>query len=324
MSQIIHLAYHHIRAPEELQPTKNNCSRERFVRQMEFFAKNGWQVVSCAEFIKLHYAGRLPEQIATVSFDDGYKDGFRHAFPILQNFGFRGTFFIISNTLNGRLYPSTFVFQVLGITPDMTLDAFVHALPSPHRKTFRGGFDLGNRYPKDALAIRKVKIFFSFYLPYALRDETATNFFAIIFGAEEKTQREKELCNTLFMTPDEMKKLAAADMEIGSHSVTHAYLGTTELSDATQLTAAETAKEARESSATLKARLDIEPVTFAWPLGGEFGAGAKAEIAKCYQTAWNYSRNPDQEMQPPYDLFNIPRFDETCFEEVLGIPLLKT
>jgi peptidoglycan/xylan/chitin deacetylase (PgdA/CDA1 family) len=44
----------------------------------------------------------LPEKPIVLTFDDGYKDAFTVAFPLLKKYGFTGTFFIFTEPINAE------------------------------------------------------------------------------------------------------------------------------------------------------------------------------------------------------------------------------
>ena len=69
-----------------------------FRKQMEFF-KTNCNVVQMEEIMEAINCGEnLPENAVLLTFDDGYIDNFTFAFPILEEFGFQGSFFIPGKT----------------------------------------------------------------------------------------------------------------------------------------------------------------------------------------------------------------------------------
>jgi peptidoglycan/xylan/chitin deacetylase (PgdA/CDA1 family) len=96
--------YHHV---EDLPRTVSDpyrrdltVSTQAFRKQLELLAANGVETVSL-DRLMLHFAGRepLPERAVVLSFDDGYADNYRLAFPLLQQYGMTGTFFIVPNLI---------------------------------------------------------------------------------------------------------------------------------------------------------------------------------------------------------------------------------
>jgi peptidoglycan/xylan/chitin deacetylase (PgdA/CDA1 family) len=68
---------------------------ELFQAQMAWLARSGTPVVSLAEIQK------MPGAVA-LTFDDGFRNFFEHAFPVLQQYGFPATVFVVSGFCGGR------------------------------------------------------------------------------------------------------------------------------------------------------------------------------------------------------------------------------
>jgi peptidoglycan/xylan/chitin deacetylase (PgdA/CDA1 family) len=68
-----------------------------FEDQLQRFADQGIETVSLDDLME-HYAGgpSLPKRATILTFDDGYDDNYEHAFPLLQQYGMTGTFFIVT------------------------------------------------------------------------------------------------------------------------------------------------------------------------------------------------------------------------------------
>jgi len=78
-----------------------------FDAQMAFLRDNGYHTVTPDElYDSLSGNAELPENPVLITFDDGYLDNYKNAFPILQKYGFKATVFVISDFL-GK-YPDYF------------------------------------------------------------------------------------------------------------------------------------------------------------------------------------------------------------------------
>jgi peptidoglycan/xylan/chitin deacetylase (PgdA/CDA1 family) len=66
--------------------------------QMVWLYENGYTTITLQDLLyHLTLGWPLPEKPIILTFDDGYKDAYENALPILQKYGFVGTFFIISD-----------------------------------------------------------------------------------------------------------------------------------------------------------------------------------------------------------------------------------
>lgn len=67
---------------------------KRFQRIMEFLYKEGYRSVSLEQVCTASQA--LPEKSVVITFDDSYESIYSHAFPIMAEYGFTGTIFVIT------------------------------------------------------------------------------------------------------------------------------------------------------------------------------------------------------------------------------------
>jgi peptidoglycan/xylan/chitin deacetylase (PgdA/CDA1 family) len=82
-------------------------SPENFHQQMKILHDAGWHTITMAELAKAWVTRTLlPNKTFVVTFDDGYRDGYINALPILEEFGFVGTFYdITGRTADATLHP---------------------------------------------------------------------------------------------------------------------------------------------------------------------------------------------------------------------------
>jgi peptidoglycan/xylan/chitin deacetylase (PgdA/CDA1 family) len=65
-----------------------------FARHMKYLHDNQYKTVDLAEAAQRLQNGRTAEKFAVITFDDGYSDIYRHAFPEIQRYGFSATVFL--------------------------------------------------------------------------------------------------------------------------------------------------------------------------------------------------------------------------------------
>jgi peptidoglycan/xylan/chitin deacetylase (PgdA/CDA1 family) len=74
---------------------KTNTAPGVFRRQMRQLAREGYKTLDLMEAVRLLSAGdRPPEKAFIITFDDGFRDFYLHAFPVLREEGFTATVFL--------------------------------------------------------------------------------------------------------------------------------------------------------------------------------------------------------------------------------------
>lgn len=73
---------------------------DEFDWQMQYLHDNGYHTVSIGAVLDHFQKGqKLPEKPVIITLDDGYRDNYLYAYPILQKYGFTATIFVITNTV---------------------------------------------------------------------------------------------------------------------------------------------------------------------------------------------------------------------------------
>lgn len=100
------LLYHHILPQEDIDTygwsgNDSVISLENFQAQMKYLKDNNYHTATMDEldqFINGDYV--LPKNTVVITFDDGYLSNIVHAYPIMKEYGFKGTIFVIGDSEN--------------------------------------------------------------------------------------------------------------------------------------------------------------------------------------------------------------------------------
>jgi peptidoglycan/xylan/chitin deacetylase (PgdA/CDA1 family) len=95
------MTYHHVDNVSDTHPQRNlYIKQEEFRRQMEFLRKKGYTVVSLDD-IKASLSGEkiIPPKSVAITFDDGFEDNYLNAFPIIREYGYPATIFVIAGKI---------------------------------------------------------------------------------------------------------------------------------------------------------------------------------------------------------------------------------
>ncbi len=81
-----------------------------FDKQMAYLKNNNYHVITPDDLYEsLEHNKKLPVNPVLITFDDGYEDNYRNAYPILKKYGFSATIFVITDFLNK--YPNYLTWE---------------------------------------------------------------------------------------------------------------------------------------------------------------------------------------------------------------------
>ncbi len=92
--------YHHIRpmpnvASSTITDRAFTVSPEGLETHLKYFKDNGYQVVLLEDLVDYFDTGKpLPPKAVALTFDDGWEEHYKNAFPILKKYGVKATFFV--------------------------------------------------------------------------------------------------------------------------------------------------------------------------------------------------------------------------------------
>ncbi|HPC35698.1 MAG TPA: polysaccharide deacetylase family protein [Candidatus Marinimicrobia bacterium] len=110
MNKSLILAYHRI-LPDDLALLRQPLavSTTQFERQMLYLIDKGWQSMTLSEYFEIYdLKQKKPDRIFVITFDDGYRDNYYYAFPILKKYNLKATIFVVTGLLT---VPKTLQFD---------------------------------------------------------------------------------------------------------------------------------------------------------------------------------------------------------------------
>jgi len=98
---VIPILMYHLVNSNASPDDKLTVSVDIFERQMRFLKDHRYNVVSLEEAASLiRDKKKVPPKTIALTFDDGYKDNYTHAFPILKKYNLPATIFVIINEMD--------------------------------------------------------------------------------------------------------------------------------------------------------------------------------------------------------------------------------
>ncbi len=231
------LEYHDVTA--ESGEKEGTVTAERFRRHLRHL-KQRFRIDTLASAIERLEAPGLDGDLLAITFDDGYLDNYRAAWPVLQAEGLPATVYLTTGFLDGTELWVDFARRALDAArrspPDLATTA---------EEALRAALE--NWTPTESVdrLVRRLK-----YLPPVKRDRALE---ALRSAGMELAPAARPL------SWEQAREMAAGGIELGAHTVTHPILST--------LDPEAQEAEIRGSRRRIAEQTGIEPTTFAYPNG---------------------------------------------------------
>ena len=281
------LIYHRVNNEQDPYFPATPCAV--FEEQMAYLSS---QYVPCSldeAVTRLQY-NDLPDNAVVVTFDDGYRDNFLHAYPILTRFRIPATIFLATSAIgSSRVLWFEQAFTAFRKTRKATLHAFGnpptdYPLGTPRQRLDTQGKVLG--------------------MLRSLPDEVRQSWLKILLDQLEVGTSPNRA--GVMLSWDEVRLMDQGGIAFGSHTVTHPILS--------RISSAQTAFEVEDSKRTIEQQLGKPVKGLAYPNGSakDFTETTKRAL---------------QEAGYTYAVTTIPgvnRSDENLFELRRGTPWEQT
>jgi peptidoglycan/xylan/chitin deacetylase (PgdA/CDA1 family) len=281
-----------------------SASPAQFESQMRLLRRR-CNPVTFHDLIAAFESGKpLPRRPVVVTFDDGYDDNYRHAFPILRELGMPATFFVSTGHIDsGRPY---------------AYDWFAHMICRTRAERLTiAALDVDCDLPVSTAQRRNL----ASELLDRMKSLDASTQEAIITDLETgwSMPRERGHADCRPMSWDQLREMQAAGMEIGSHGVWHNMLA--------KLSPAAMHAEVVGSKQALDRELGRPAEVISYPVGGLDAyndAVVDAARAAGYKIGCSYiSGTSPIPREPAYALRRLPverEMDAAWFAALTGIP----
>lgn len=277
---VLVLNYHRIGRPDGslFDHQLWSASAEDFERQVAFLAKN-FDVIGLDD---LEHALSQPRgQFVMLTFDDGYRDNFSAAFPILKSHGVSATFFIATGFIDRPHAPAWDELAWMLRTTSVATVPANEWLPTSVSLA-EGGF-------RRLLSVYK-----------SLGTELTKVFLDFLADALETGRCPDSLAAGEWMTWDMLREMQAGGMTFGGHTVQHPILA--------NATADQQDWEIGECQRRLREEL-CQPIdVFSYPNGqrGDFNEFTRAALRR-HSYRWAFSFNGGFCHAGHTDHFDLPR-----------------
>ena len=234
------LAYHKV-SPDP-HPFFEPVHPALFEQQMQFLSRC-YRVMPLLEIVKRNVCGDVPDRAVAITFDDGYRDNYEYAFPILKKFGLPATIFVATGAIDTGE----------ALWHDRIFDAFRFAGVDRASLSHIGLPDVS----LETADVRQRSLMIVLNKAKELYGEMRLRFVEQIEKALKPDY--PETVNGRMLTWHQIREMHQSGIAFGSHTVTHPVLS--------RIPRDEMVKELRESKRELSEHLE-EPISaFAYPNG---------------------------------------------------------
>jgi len=239
-SRTVHILLYH-RVNDDNDAFFSGVGTAAFRRQMEYIAEN-YHVCELGEAIDRMTNDDVPDRAIVITFDDGYRDNFTNAYPILRQLGIPATIFLATGAIgSGTVLWHDLVFSAFRTTRLR----FIKDFP-----------DVGSVYSlqntREKLSAQHHILEHLWSLP---DDDRAAAVDRLRRGLAACNPREKHL----MLSWDEVRAMYQNGISFGSHTCTHPILS--------KASADRVRREIVDSKLAIEINLRCKVQTFAYPVG---------------------------------------------------------
>lgn len=241
----------------------------------------------------------LPDNAIIITLDDGLREQYEIALPILEQHGVPALFFINTRPIEEGLVSA--VHQIHLLRANMDPNVFADQV---REKALQRGLEIDDRsdvekatahYKYDTPEIKRLKYLLNFTLNRQQRDEIIREMFDEFYDYSERS-----ISQELYMTREQIAELGSAEL-IGNHAHEHLPLGL--------LSSEELHHQLGRSSELLTEWAGYRPYAVSYPYGSRDAANrAAAQVAERYgiQLGFTMERAGNPDLADP---LHLARFD---------------
>jgi peptidoglycan/xylan/chitin deacetylase (PgdA/CDA1 family) len=234
------LAYHKV-SPDP-HPFFEPVHPDVFEKQIEFLSRY-YRVMPLLELVERSGMGEVPTGAVAITFDDGYRDNYEYAFPVLKKYGVGATIFVSTGAIEtGEL-----------LWHDRVFDAFRYTTVSRARLRETGIPEL----ILEPMEARHRSILPVLQRAKALYGEERLRFVEQVEEALKPSV--DETWKDRMLTWQQIRQMHASGIDFGSHTVSHPVLS--------RIPRYEMVKELIESKEQISRQLGVPTNSFAYPNG---------------------------------------------------------
>ena len=276
-----------------------SATADDFDAQIRFF-KNNFDVVQPQDLDGVRGAAR--GRYLQITFDDGYRDNYEIAFPILQAQGVGATFFVATGYLDKPCVP--------------WWDEIAWMIRGSKRSSLPSSAWLSGSLPLDQpTRVNAIRELGRIHLATPLAKQA--DFLNYLAAATGSGRCDSETARDLWMTWDMTREMRRGGMSFGGHTVNHIELS--------RLSRQEQAEEIRASKQRLEEELGEPMSVFSYPFGqvDSFNDDTRSALHECGMK-FAYTYYGGYQRQGHWDMYNLKRVAIETFKSLDMVEAMVT
>lgn len=203
-------------------------------------------VVLLEDFMRAGKFEKNRKTLATISFDDGYKDNIEYAVPILDKCMCPASFYVVTACIDNNIPTWTYIVD--------------HLFQNTHAKELVLEMDfLPAEFRKGLFATQSAKLDFANRLKYRMKFISNEQRTKVLAHLQAVFNNISSPVNTM-MNWDDLRQMQNAGYSIGSHTVSHPVLASIQNEN-------ELFSELKNSGERIRSQLGEFPYTISYPIG---------------------------------------------------------
>ena len=223
--------------------------RDTFEAQMSYLA-NSYVVLSFSQAIERLQSGNLQKRSVVVTFDDGYRDNYDYALPILKKYAIPATFFVVTDALEQRMRlwwdEVAEAIRLLSLREPLTKEESEQFPPWVCEMLHKLSGKNGHQNVADELV-------------HAMNDISLNDRLMIRESLLRLINHDMRRIQDLMLTWEQVKEMHNSGMSFEAHTRTHAFID--------ELPENEARKEVQDCVNSLKSNLNTSIQYFSYPRG---------------------------------------------------------
>jgi peptidoglycan/xylan/chitin deacetylase (PgdA/CDA1 family) len=278
-------------------------SSAAFERQMRYLSRH-YRVMEADAFVAAMRAGGAPANCCVITFDDGWKDNYTQALPVLAKYGLPACVFVVADYLGTTrwFWPERASFALASwLAPATATSGEERSRRAVFQRPDLGPIVRDRRLDLEEKVVRALEVLRN--LPADERDQVVAE-----LERAAPAQRTATEPDRLLLTWSEAAAMRAQGVAFGSHTRTHAVL--------TEIPGAEAADEIAASKQIIENRLSAACAAFAYP-EGRHDDRTRAMVRACYEYAFGTESGFVTPHDDPFALKRIAIHHDASFTTAL-------